>query len=80
MIKHISYYSKKIVQPSSEALSKSEIRDNLAIYGMQSLGGSISKYNWLEQANVVAKTLLKNVKIPKNAVIYNDRKGKRKIT
>ena len=58
---------------SSEALSKSEIRDNLAIYGMQSLGGSISKYNWLEQANVVAKTLLKNVKIPKNAVIYNDR-------
>ena len=65
--------SKKIVQPSSEALSKSEIRDNLAIYGMQSLGGSISKFNWLEQSNVVAKTLLSNVKIPKNAVIYNDR-------
>ena len=64
---------KKIVQPGSEALSKSEIRDNLAIYGMQSLGGSISRYNWLEQANVVAKTLLKNVKIPKNAIIYNDR-------
>ena len=64
---------KKIVQPASEALSKSDIRDNLAIYGMQSLGGSISKYNWLEQANVVAKTLLNNVKIPKSAVIYNDR-------
>ena len=64
---------KKIVQPGSEALSKSEIRDNLATWGMQSLLGSIKSYNWLEQANVVAKTLLKNVKIPKNAIIYNDR-------
>ena len=64
---------RKIVFPRSESLLRQKVRDNLAVYGMQSLGGSLSRFSWLDQSNVVAKTILSNVKIPKNGVIYGDR-------
>ena len=63
----------KIVFPRSESLLRPSVRDNLAIYGMQSLGGSLSRYSWLDQSNVVARTILSNINIPKNGVIYGDR-------
>ena len=64
---------RKIVFPRSESLLRQKVRDNLAVYGMQSLGGSLSRFSWLDQSNVVAKTILSNVNIPKNGVIYGDR-------
>ena len=36
---------RKIVFPRSESLLRPSVRDNLAIYGMQSLGGSLSRYS-----------------------------------
>jgi len=63
----------KIVFPRSESLLRQSVRDNLATYGMQSLGGSLVRFSWLDQSNVVAKTILSNINIPKNGVIYGDR-------
>ena len=63
----------KIVFPRSESLLRRNIRDNLATYGMQSLGGSLSRYSWLDQSNVVARTILRNINIPQDGVIYGDR-------
>tara|TARA_B100000131_G_C18085023_1_gene599749 strand:+ start:44 stop:1774 length:1731 start_codon:yes stop_codon:yes gene_type:complete len=61
----------KVVLPAAFALTRERIRNNLARYGIGALG--VARFNWLDNGNATARTILANVNITKDAVVYNDK-------
>jgi len=70
-IKTLNSIKSKIILPGSSSLSKPSIRDNLANFGIGSLG--TGGYTWLDNANAQARIIDGNLNIPRGAKIYNDK-------
>ena len=69
--KTYSSIKNKVVLPAIFALTKKSVRNNLARYGIGSLG--VGKFTWLDNGNATAKIILSNIKITKDSVVYNDK-------